>query len=204
MRRCPRCFAVYDDRTSECGPCKAATESHNDRAAPSSSPPSPGQTVGAPVSEAPVPQENEPAEGELLLAEADTAWIMRAAEALAREGIASNTITSESDPEIIALYVSERVHERAIDVVGEALDEPPAVIMERMPEAEEETAEGEAGPGDSPDEALEPDIPPGPPESPDPDQAAFCPECGESYRVGFELCADCAVPLVPVEARKGS
>ena len=101
MRRCPRCFAVYDDRTSECGPCKVATESHNDRATPSSSPPSPGETVGAPASEARVPREIEPAEGELLLAEADTAWIMRAAEALAREGIASNTITSESDPESV-------------------------------------------------------------------------------------------------------
>lgn len=210
MRRCPRCYAVYDDRTSECGPCQVATVSYTDGAdrsapapSPSSSPASPGETVRDPASEAHGPREDEPADGELLLAEADTAWIMRAAEALAREGIASNTVTSESDPGIVALYVPEQAHARAIDVVGEALDEPPALILERPPQAEEAAPEGEVGPEESPYEDPEPDPPPAPPVLPDPDQAAYCPECGEAYRAGFELCADCAVPLVPMGARKG-
>jgi len=141
-------------------------------------------------------------EGELLLAEADTAWIMRAAEALARKGIRSNTVTSESDPEIVALYVPEEEHARAIDVVGEALDEPPAFILESPPLAEEDLPEGEAGPGNPPHEVPEPAPPSAPPESPDADQAAYCPECGEAYRAGFELCADCAVPLLPMGAGK--
>ncbi|MFQ5457740.1 MAG: hypothetical protein ACE5FC_04715 [Myxococcota bacterium] len=207
MRRCPRCFSVYDDQTSRCEPCGGATEAYSD-ARPrggGAAPVSPRETA-SPGPHGDAPQAQDPgAPGEMLLAEADEDWTGRAAQALSREGIRTRPVPSEEHPGIVALYVAERDHERAIHAIGEALDEPPALILERpppapVPEAEEGGGDFTAPPADAP----EPDLPAGPPEAPDPDQGAFCPECGEAYRAGFELCADCGTPLVPMGAGEGS
>ncbi len=215
MRRCPRCFSVYDDRTARCGPCDAPTEPYTERREPPppaspirtgdievSVPEAPGSAVSAPQAS----DEDDPS-AEVVLAEADPDWAERAAEALARGGIAAQRMISETEPDVVLLVVRAADHERALDVIGEALDEPPALSRDQVRPPAGETPE-ETDPGSENDAWKDPaggaqpdDLPP---RTLDPDQAAVCPECGESYRAGFERCADCDVPLVPADAGRGA
>ncbi|MDP3938923.1 MAG: hypothetical protein Q8R92_12420 [Deltaproteobacteria bacterium] len=214
MRRCPRCFSVYDDRTAHCGPCDAPTEPYTERR--ESPPPAPPIRTGAievsvpgapgsPVS-APQASDEDDLPAEVILAEADADWAERAAEALARAGIAAKRIISESESDVVLLVVQAADQDRAIDVIGEALDEPPALSREELRPPDEAADESEPAPEnerwDDPAVSGPPDDLP--PRSLDPDQAALCPECGESYRAGFEWCADCDVPLVPAGGGRGA
>jgi hypothetical protein len=208
VRRCPRCFSVYDDRTARCAPCDEATETFTGREE-GPSPATPARSGGPGRDDWPRRGVGEPAPGagdetgEVVLAEADPDWAERAVEALARAGIAAQPLLSEDDPPLVAIVVAAADQGRAVDVLGEALDEPPALSRETAPPLADEAPETEAGPG-PPEEAWE-DAPAAgppadlPPRPLDPDQAARCPECGEAYRAGFERCADCDVPLIPAE-----
>jgi hypothetical protein len=103
----------------------------------------------------------------------------------------------------VELRVSADDLERAVEIVGDAMDEPPEVAgdpgdaggaVEILVPGEEEPA------GTAPDPSAGDPAdgePPAPEEDPHPDQASRCPACGEAYRRGFDLCADCGVPLVP-------
>jgi hypothetical protein len=94
--------------------------------------------------------------------------------------------------------------ERAVEIVGDAMDEPPDVAgdsgdagdaLETFLSGEEEREEGPRPDPSAGDQAA--GEPLAPEEDPHPDQASRCPACGQAYRAGFDLCADCGVPLVP-------
>jgi hypothetical protein len=119
--------------------------------------------------------------------------------------MASRLEASPQHPERVELWVAAADLERAVDVVGDAMDEPPDVV-EEAGEAMQSFSQGPEEPpsGSPPDpaagEADPEEIPPGAEEPPHPDEAGRCPACGEAYRRGFDLCADCGVPLVPAGA----
>ncbi len=182
MRRCPQCFAVYDDRTGRCAPCGLPTEAHEDRRREVSPPAAPEETV--------------------ILAEADPEWAERARAALSVAGVASRLEASPHHSARVELRVAPADLGRAVDIVGDAMDEPPEVAgdpgdaggaVETLVLDEEEPEDGA-----SPDPSA--GGPTAPEEDPHPDQASRCPACGEAYRSGFDLCADCGVPLVPAGA----
>jgi len=199
MRRCPRCFSVYHERTARCEPCDAPTEPYS-------------ETRAEPPPRAPVPPTAGDATGdgdaseEAILAEADADWAERAVDALGLAGIAARMLLSEDEPPVVAVVVAAKDLERSIDVIGEALDEPPEPPRRASAPPGEEGAEAGPAPQDeAPEEFPETEAPASfPPRPLDPDQAALCPECGEAYRAGFERCADCGVPLVPADGPRGA
>lgn len=208
MRRCPRCFSVYDDRTVRCDPCHEATEAFTGpgEGPTGPAPARPEEPGGSPAVAAGIgggpTGEGDEAE-EVVLAEADPEWAERAVEALSRAGIRAQALLSDDEPPVVAVVVQAADQARAVEVIGEALDEPPALSRDAPPPAAEEALGAEAAPEPEEEAWEEPPAGDAPvdraPRPLHPDQAALCPECGEAYRAGFERCADCDVPLIPAE-----